>query len=245
MSHVLNQLDAEWQRLACGPRARRALMRWAVAHSELAGIGNFDELLARRRDPDAATELLAALAALAPGDPLAVRVLLQALVPGLIRLSCTVGFDDPDALDNMVTLAWERIATYPTTRHGRVAANVLLDVRKRYRQLRELDHPRRRHQGDWQLNTTDGESDEAIAERLAPAASAEDQVLERAILDELRTIAGQGVISPAALSVVVQTRIIGKTVSEIAADSGISRNTLMARRFRAERRLRGNVRLAG
>jgi hypothetical protein len=245
MSRVLNQLDAEWQRLACGPRARRALMRWAAAHPVLAGIGDFDELLARRRDPDAAPELLAALTALAPNDPLAVRVLLQALVPGLIRLSCTVGFDDPDALDDMVTLAWERIATYPTTRHGSVAANVLLDVRKRYRQLHELDHPRKRHQSDWQRNTTNGDSDEAITERLAPVASAEDQALERAVLDELRSIAGQGVISQSAIGVIVQTRILGRTVSEVAAGSGISRNTLATQRFRAERRLRENPRLAG
>jgi DNA-directed RNA polymerase specialized sigma24 family protein len=213
-------------------------MRWAAAHPALTGIGDFDELLDRRRDPEAAPALLAALAALAPADPLAVRVLLQALVPGLVRLSCTVGSSDPDTLDEMITLAWERIATYPATRHGDVAANVLLDVRKRYRQLRELDHPRKRHQRDWQLRSTNWDSDEAVAERLAAVASAEDRALERVILDELRTMASQGVISEPALRVIVQTRILGRTVSELAAHSGISRNTLMSWRFRAERRLR-------
>jgi hypothetical protein len=41
----------------------------------------------------------------------------------------------------MVSLAWERIRTYPTTRHGSVAGNVLLDVRKRYRAHRVIDAP--------------------------------------------------------------------------------------------------------
>jgi len=119
-----------------------------------------------------------------------------------------------------------------------VAANVLLDVRKRYRQLREFDHPRKRHQRDWQHSTTRWDSDEAVAERLGDVPSAEDIALDRTILDELRTIASQGVISEHALRVIVQTRILGRTVSELAAHSGISRNTLMSWRFRAERRLR-------
>ncbi len=244
MSPVLKRLDAEWRQLAGSPRARRALMRWAAVHPVLAGIGDFDELLARRRDPTAAPELLAALAALALANPLAVRVLLQALVPGLVRLSCTVGSNDPDALDEMITLAWERIATYPATRHGDVAANVLLDVRKRYRQLRDLDYPRKRHQSDWHLKTTNWDSDEAVAERLSAAPSAEEAAMERAILDELRSLASEGVISEPALRVIVQTRILGRTVSELAARTGISRNTLMSWRFRAERRLR-DLRLAG
>jgi hypothetical protein len=59
--------------------------------------------------------------------------LLPALVPGLARLSSLAGNDDPSAIDEMVSLGRERIRTYPTTRRGSVAGNVLLDVRKRYR----------------------------------------------------------------------------------------------------------------
>jgi hypothetical protein len=66
----------------------------------------------------------------------AARALLQALVPGLHRLARTVGGGSDEAAAELVALAWARIVTYPFERRpGRVAANVLLDVRKTY--LRE------------------------------------------------------------------------------------------------------------
>lgn len=242
MSAVLKHLDAEWRRLACSPDARRALIRWRAKQPALAGLSDFDELLDRRRDPAVAPPLLAALAALAPSDHLAVRVLLQALVPGLVRLSHTVGRGHDDAVGDMISLAWERIATYPATRHGDVAANVLRDVRKRYQQLCQLDHPRKRYQGDSKFD-----SDTAVAERRQPAASAEDVAMERAVLDQLRAAVRKGIITRPALRVMVQTRILGESVSELAARSGMSRNTVASLRFRAERRLRqvGDLHAAG
>ena len=59
--------------------------------------------------------------------------LLEALLPGLVRLAGITGYDDPAAIEEIVSLAWERIRTYPPGHWGSVAANVLLDVRKRYR----------------------------------------------------------------------------------------------------------------
>jgi hypothetical protein len=73
-------------------------------------------LLERRRNPDLAPGILAALAALAPGSGLAARTLLQARLPGLVRLAATAGRGDPGAVDEMLGLAWERIRTYPASR---------------------------------------------------------------------------------------------------------------------------------
>jgi hypothetical protein len=72
-----------------------------------------------------------ALAALAPSDQLAARTLLQALLGGLCNLARCVG-RDANAVDDVVSLAYERIRTYPAHRPGSVSGNVLLDVRKRY-----------------------------------------------------------------------------------------------------------------
>jgi hypothetical protein len=94
----------------------------------LGGVADLDALLESRRDDKAAPAVLRALAVLAPGDDLAARTLLQALLPGLVRLAGLVGYDDRAAIEEMVSLAWERIRTYPARRRGSVAANVLFDV---------------------------------------------------------------------------------------------------------------------
>ena len=141
MSHTLMSLDAEWRQLARSGRARRALRQWSIAHPVLRGLPDLDGLLERRRDDHAAPAILRALAVLAPGDDLAAPTLLQALLPGLVRLAGIAGYDDPAAIEELVSLAWERIRTYPAGRRGSVAANVLFDVRKRYR-ARLIDAPR-------------------------------------------------------------------------------------------------------
>jgi hypothetical protein len=50
-------------------------------------VVGLDALLERRRDDQAAPAILRALAVLAPGDDLAAQTLLQALLPGLVRLA--------------------------------------------------------------------------------------------------------------------------------------------------------------
>jgi hypothetical protein len=93
MSHTLMSLDAEWRRLTRTSRARRALKQWSIAHPALRGLADLDGLLERRRDDQAAPAVLRALAVLAPGDDLAARTLLQALLPGLVRLARTLKQD--------------------------------------------------------------------------------------------------------------------------------------------------------
>ncbi|HWL41516.1 MAG TPA: hypothetical protein VNQ73_01135 [Ilumatobacter sp.] len=219
-------LDTEWDALACSPLARRTLIRWSRSYPALAGLADFAALLERRRDPAVANDVLAALAELAPSDEMASRVLLQALLPGLVRLAATAGYDDPSALDEMVSLAWERIRTYPTTRRGSVAANVLWDVRKWYRRHRLIEAPR-----SVPLDKLD--------ERAAPGVeSAEATVLAGVAVAELGQACRDGVISDAALALIVRTRLGGEALADIAADEDVNVHRLAQRRWRAECRLR-------
>jgi hypothetical protein len=244
MSAVLRGVEADWRRLVRSAEACRALMRWSASFAVFVGVADLEDVLARRKKPEQAQEILAALAALSPTDETARRVLLQALVPGLLRLATTVGYGDRDTLNDIMSLAWERIATYPSTRHGDVAANVLLDVRKRYQQLREIEQPRKRHHRDPVTDHQAPASDDTIAEQLAPVPSAEDEAMQYVALGELVAAQRDGVISKQALRVIVQTRVLERTVAEVAGQSGTSRNTVVSWRFRAERRLR-EVLLAG
>lgn len=227
MSEVLFGLDAEWRRVASSPVARRALARWAVVHPPLRGLADLDELLERRRDPEKAPAILAALAELAAADELAARTLLKALVPGLVRLSTTAGYDHWDAIDEMLSLAWERIRTYPTDRPGTVAGNVLLDVKKRYRRHRRIDAPR------------------SIVLRPSPilppgdadlARSAEDEAIDQVAFDDFLAVQRR-IVGDRGLRAVVSTRVAERSLEEVAAEENISVQTLYVRRIRAEQQL--------
>jgi hypothetical protein len=219
---TLAALDREWQSLAHSPDAKRRLMRWGRAEPRLAGLDNLEQLLELRRDPAAAPAVLATLARFAPSDVLAGRTLLQALIPGLISWARSAGYDDPAAIDEMVSLAYERIRTYPQTRRGSVAANVLLDVRKAYRRHRCIEKPHATTGGNLALH----------------ARSAEDQALGRHLIGELADARRRGVISAGALELIVRTRLADVPLEAIAHEERVNVQCLVARRSRAERRLR-------
>ena len=141
MAPILQELDREWAELATSSRARRALMRWVNTNPDLAGNDDLGEVLACRRDPVRSQPVLRALALLAPDDEIAARTLLQMMLPGLITLAARAGNDDEAAIDEIISLAWERIRTYPCQRTSSVAANIILDVRKRYRSHRCIEVP--------------------------------------------------------------------------------------------------------
>ena len=141
---VFDALDRSWATLVHSPEAAAALDRWSA--EPVLASPDLDALVegiwaATKADADRAH---AALAARAPVDETAARVLLQALRPGLRnlgrRLALGGSFDDVD--HELLALAWERIRTYPIDRRpAAIAANVLLDVRKRY--VRDVLEPER------------------------------------------------------------------------------------------------------
>lgn len=223
MAQILRQLDREWSELATSPRARRALIRWANTHRDLAGNHDLDDVLTSRRDPARSSTVLKALATLAPDDDIAARTLLQAMVPGLARLSAVAGNDDPAAIDEMISLAWERIRTYPAERMGSVAANILLDVRKRYRHHRRIEAP---------------SSVELYDDLIDGRASTEDEVLGRLLVGELAAAQEDGVMSASVLGTILRTRLCGERLADLAAEQHITTQLLCHRRWRAEVRLR-------
>lgn len=227
MSDVTSGLDAEWERIASSPEARRAVIRWAADHPPLRELADLREVLERRRDPRHEGEVLSALAALARTDELAARSLLQALLPGIIRLASRAMLDDPGADSELVALAWERIRTYPSGRAGPVAGNVLLDVKKRYRRHRRIDAPR---------------SSVLPASPLLPprdahvTRSAEDEALDRiSLADFLAT--QERVVGRRNLRLIVRTRVHGVRLADVAVEEKVSVQTLNVRRRRTELRL--------
>ena len=227
MDCYLDLLDAEWAQLAQTPQARRRLRRWAAGEPALSGPKDLAELLVRRAsDRDRAPAILRALARLAPFDDLAARTLLQAVMPGLARLVASTGNDDPMAREELVAIAWERIRTYPVRRHGSVAANVLRDTKKRYRAHRHIEAPS--EPPAWPAGATP----------VYEAASAEDEAMSLVMLHELQRAERRGVVSRSALGLVLRTRVADTGLDVIAAEEGVSRQTLKVRRRRAEERLR-------
>jgi hypothetical protein len=168
-----------------------------------------------------------ALAVLAPSDELAARTLLQALLGGLCNLARRIG-RDTDALDVVVSLAWERIRTYPTSRGGSVAANVIWDVRKRYRQHRRIEAPNRWVYGAKVVSGTG-------------VSSSEDEIMARLLISEIAAARRRGVVSDSSLRLLVRTRVADEPLDVIAAEERVTEHCLMTRRSRTEQRLRAHL----
>jgi hypothetical protein len=223
MNQYLDDLDREWETVAAAPASRRRYIQWTATHPEFAGLATLDELLAARRDPKLAPALLTVLAALAPTDELAARALLQAVVPGMVCLIARSAKDDPNAAEEMVSLAWERIRTYPPTRGGSVAGNILLDVLKRYRHHRSIEQP------------TGGTP---ITSDLEGQDRTEDTVMNRLLLEEVITAHSAGIVTAPALTLVLRTRLLGEPLEDVSAEMEVPQRNLCQRRWRAECRLR-------
>lgn len=226
MAQMLQALDREWSELATSPSARRALMRWSNTHRHLAGHRDLNAVLDARRDPARADGVLRSLAMLAPTDELAARTLLQAMVPGVLKFARTHATDDQGALEELLALAWIRIRTYPPERHGSVAANIVLDVRKHYRAHRDIDHPR--------LTA-------APVDSLDQRPSVEDQVLGRLFVEQIGDMRRCGV---AEIDTMVRTRVCGESIEDLAAERNLPARVLCRRRWNLEVRLRALPRAA-
>jgi hypothetical protein len=230
MNLTLTELDREWRELCRSTTSRRALVQWTQTEPLFAGMPNLNAILDERRDDvEAAPAILAALARLAATHDLAARTLLQALVPGIVRMASTTCSDDPAAVEELVSLAWERIRTYPTSRPGPVAANVLMDVRKRYREHRAIEAP------------------DGVGPDMAPAGiepSAEDVVLGRSAIGDLFAAERDGVIDGVALGLILRTRVDGISLELAATEQQSTVRQANCIRWRAERRLRPVLRMA-
>jgi hypothetical protein len=173
---------------------------------------------------DTPPETLAALAALAPQDELAARTLLQVLLPGLVQFMKTSTRADPDTVTAVIGLAWERIRTYPSNRQGSVAANVVLDVRKRL-------------WADWGMRSPVPVKMEAIEPVVEMVPPPEDEAINRVLMGQLAAICRAGAVNDENLRMVVQTRWAGIPLKEFAAAERVGFRAMLQRRWRTEQRL--------
>lgn len=215
---IFAALDAEWRRFVHTSQATDAVERWRRTDATLAELHTVADVLVLRRNPARADVVLRALVGRADRDVVAGRVVLQAVIPGLVRIARFFADDEPDATASAtVSIAWERICDYPGHRPGPVAPNILLDVRKQVRSERE---PLREVKPELEVR------------------SAEDIALEHVWLDELRsweqTMAGDG----RCFDLIVANRIDGHPIVELARARGVQSQCLLMRRRRAEQRLR-------
>jgi DNA-directed RNA polymerase specialized sigma24 family protein len=130
---VLRRMDVEWVALQEDACAIQACRRWASDSAVLAGCATPAQVLGRvGAAPDVVLGHL--LREASAGDRLAARVVLQALLPKVVRMASV----DPGAeVDDYVTAMWCEIAAYPLARRpASVAANLALDTLKAVRRER-------------------------------------------------------------------------------------------------------------
>jgi DNA-directed RNA polymerase specialized sigma24 family protein len=128
---ILTALNAEWR---CLNEQRRAVVgAWASTHPELGDCRDLQDVLesvSMRPDP----LLTRLLTMAAENDPMAGRVVLQAMLGKLVRMARC---DATAGLDEYVSALWVRIRTYPLAERPRqIAANLALDTLKTVRHER-------------------------------------------------------------------------------------------------------------
>jgi DNA-binding CsgD family transcriptional regulator len=134
--HLLVRLQNEWNRLSSTPSAVHRAQSWGL---RVERFDSLDALLchvgygygAGRHDDD---EALGQLVAVARGDELAARVVLQRLLPGIAsiarrRATSAGSRNGYDTTDEVLAAAWSVIRTYPVDRRPHfVAANILRSI---------------------------------------------------------------------------------------------------------------------
>jgi DNA-directed RNA polymerase specialized sigma24 family protein len=124
-SGIVEALNRDWDELV--DRHRGSVRGWSRRHGALAECRSLaDVLLAARGQPDAV--LGALLTEVSTGDPLAARVVLQAMLGRMVRMA---GRDPAAGVDDYLSALWCRIRSYPlAARPSRIAANLSMDTFK-------------------------------------------------------------------------------------------------------------------
>lgn len=221
-------LYQEWDRLVTTPTATTTLRRWGNEDPNLAGLGTMAELVDAahsRTDPARSNDILFALARRAGTDSLAARTLLQLMLPGLYALTrrCRrLGpFDDRASM--VLATAFERIRTYPLTRPGRVATNIMLDTMRRV-----YDAARVQDRLD--------DHDNLDPDEQGPERSETGELLEL-----LAWARERGHLSSEAASLIALVRVVEVPVVDLVGRFGNDPQSIRRRRQRAEGRLREAV----
>lgn len=233
---LFDTLDLEWPRVVRRAAAAGVPARWAAEDDALAPFGAGLDLLVRATEdrsapPEAKDRVLVALAGRVASDEVAVRTLVQVLLPGARALAGRLGWmgSSEACAGLVVSELWARVRTYPFERRPqRVAANVLGDVR------REL--LRSEGRGKVELVALD-EVDEADL-----VAEVEDgRVGAGELLGLLIEAVEAGRLPVRAARLIAATRILDVPRTDLATAGGVSTQTVRRRRLRAEAELAGAV----
>jgi DNA-directed RNA polymerase specialized sigma24 family protein len=230
----LEALECEWRTLVHGQLGVE-FRRWCRVEPVLARFGGPGRMLAflwdERGSSAGQDSVLAALLRLAPREPLAARVVLQALLPGLKKHAGQLlrrradrgkGALERDELWQVLFVSLlARIQSYPlAARPARIASNLLLDTV--HVTLAELATTR---QALLELPAAEP------LEPTAPPTVPED--VDALLLRAVRA----GAIRGADAELIAETEIEGVGLEVVAERLGVSYNAVKVRRQRAERRL--------
>lgn len=139
----------EWDAVADTARARTAIAAWAQRHPALASYRSPADLVAtinRPGHPELSCALLADLLVVAEDDPLAQLAVLQALLPGVLRVVSrrwkTASGSGPwtaqaDLAADTVSAAWEAIRQHAGEHHCRPARLIVRRVERRLRTVHD------------------------------------------------------------------------------------------------------------
>jgi DNA-directed RNA polymerase specialized sigma24 family protein len=223
----LTRLEHDWRRELANRTLASDLRQWQAREPALRPFPDPAAVLRflRRSAPGEQQDgVLRALVSCASEDPAAGRLVLQALLPGLKRVSARLLVDARDREELWSVLlesAWQRIRRYPIDRRPRrVAANVLLDAmhdavaahRRAVRDRAELD---------------------VVPARSSLARPEVDSDVEALLARAVRA----GALTAPEAELILQTRVDGVSLVSIARSQGVAYDALRVRRRRAERRL--------
>jgi DNA-directed RNA polymerase specialized sigma24 family protein len=222
-------LESDWQLVLRSPCVSARFRAWRVREPALtrftdpAALMRFMRATGPRAEKDA---VLCALLAWAKDEAIGGRVVLQAIMPGLLNLSARVlrNARERDELWSTIFLAvWEGIRDYPVTRRPRrVAANLLLDTL--HSVLDELGR-----ESAWRAMLSDA--------NFHGVETIEDQGEHSDVDTLLDSAVRAGAVTSEEAEVILASRIDGLELAELARAAGVSYNAMKLRRQRAERRL--------
>jgi DNA-directed RNA polymerase specialized sigma24 family protein len=225
----LDRLERDWQRELANGTVARHLREWRIKETALSSFSSPDALtryLRASSGGDRQDAVLGALVRQARTDVVAARLVLQRLLPALKRRAGRLLIDASDREELwslLLAQTWEKIRTFPIGRlPHHVAANLVLSsVRDAVRTLAAEHAPVDRSLVDEPGQPPDGEPE--------PTTRGIDGVLARAVT--------AGAISTVEAELIAITRIDGQPLGPIAVREGVTLNTLVQRRRRAEQRL--------
>lgn len=236
---LFDKLDDEWVEVVVWAGAAGVPARWAAEDEALAPFAaGLDVLVAATEDratsAEAKDRVLSALARRVAVDEVAVRTLVQVLLPGARALARRLGWMGPPAVcaGLVVPELWARVRTYPVERRpARVAANVLADVA----------HVLLGSEGQSKVELVPLDD---IDEADLVAEAEEVRVAADELLGVLAAAVAAGWLSAHAARLIATTRVFDVSCAEVAATEGIAPQSVRRRRQRAEAALAAAMRVA-